>query len=61
MGKAILAVIGLDVQRVTGALQVCIGKRGCVAAAHAMSLVFQDLTTNAVLLVVAINAFNCLN
>ena len=41
VGKAILAVIGPDVQRVTGALQVCTGQQGeCEAAVHAMSLVF---------------------
>ena len=62
VGKAILAVIGPDVQRVTGALQVCTGQHGgCEAAVHAMSLVFQDPTTEAVLLVDATNAFNCLN
>ena len=60
VGKANLAVhvIGPDVQRVTGALQVCTGQQGgCEAAVHAMSLVFQDPTTEAVLLVDAINAF----
>ena len=60
VGKAILAVhvIGPDVQRVTGALQVCTGQQGgCKAAVHAMSLVFQDPTTEAVLLVDANIAF----
>ena len=60
--KSILAVIGPDVQQVTGALQVCTGQQGgCEAAVHAMSLVFQDPNTEAVLLVDATNAFNCLN
>ena len=35
MGKAILAVVSLDVQQVTGALQVCAGRqRVCEAAVH---------------------------
>ena len=57
VGKAILAVIGPDVQQVTGALQVCTGQQGgCAAAVHAVSLVFQDPTTEAVLLVDATSA-----
>lgn len=62
IGKAILAVVGLDVQQVTGALQVCDGQQGgCESAVHAMRLVFQDPNTKAVLLADASNAFNCLN
>ena len=62
IGKAILAVVGQDVQQVTGALQVCAGQQaGCESAVHAMGLVFQDSNTEAVLLADASNAFNCLN
>ena len=44
VGKAILAVIGPDVQQVTGALQVCTGQQGgCEAAVTAMSLVSKTL------------------
>lgn len=60
--KSILAVIDPDVQQMTGALQVCTEQHGgCEASVHAMSLVFQDPNTEAVLLVDATNAFNCLN
>ena len=59
IGKAVLAVTGPHVQEVTGALQVCAGKRrGSEAAVHAMRLVFKDTNTEAVLLVDATNAFN---
>ena len=44
MGKAILAVVSLDVQQVTGALQVCAGRqRVCEAAVHTRVLFFKTL------------------
>ena len=62
IGKAILVAVESDVQQVTGGLQVCAGQKGgCESAVHAMRLVFQDPNTEAVLLVDASNAFNCLN
>ena len=62
IGKAILAVVGGDVQETTGALQLCAGqKSGCEAAVHAMKQIFDDTNTEAVLLVDASNAFNNLN
>ena len=61
IGKAIVVVVGSDVEKVTGALQVCAGQQsGCESAVHAMRLVFQDPNTEAVL-ADASNAFNCLN
>ena len=62
IGKAVLAAAGLQVQEVTGALQVCIGQRGgSEAAVHAMRHIFQDANSEAVLLVDATNTFNSLN
>ena len=46
----------------SGSLQVCAGhESGCEAAIHAMSELFNKPETEAVLLVDATNAFNCLN
>ena len=62
MSKAILCVLGNDIQLAVGALQTCAGhKAGSEAAVHAMSASFKDEDTNAVLLVDATNAFNQLN
>ena len=62
LGKAILAVIGGDIQDTAGALQMCAGQQsGCEAAVHAMRQIFDDPNTHAVLLVDASNAFNNLN
>ena len=45
-----------------GSLQLCAGqKSGCEAAAHAMREIYQEEETDAVLLIDASNAFNCLN
>ena len=62
IGKAILTVTSQDIQQVTGALQLCAGQQaGCEVAIHAMRQVFTQPNTEAVLLVDATNAFNCLN
>ena len=59
IGKAILYVIGQDIQDAAGSSQLCAGQEsGCEAAVHAMCQIFQEKDTEAVL---AINAFNCLN
>ena len=62
IGKAIVAEIKTDVAECAGSLQLCAGqKAGCEAAAHAMRDIFAEEETDAVLLVDATNAFNCLN
>ena len=51
-----------NVQQAAGSLQVCVGQDvGAEAAIHAMSDLFQEDETEAVLLVDAENAFNSIN
>ena len=60
--KAVLSIVKLDVLEVAGSLQLCAGQdAGNEAAVHAMRAIFCDDSTEAVLLVDASNAFNCLN
>ena len=62
IGKAIVAEIKPDIVESCGSLQLCGGqKAGCEAAAHAMSEIFAEEETDAVLLIDATNAFNSLN
>ena len=62
IGKAIIAEIKPELQEAAGCLQLCAGqKSGCEAAAHAMRNIFEEEDTDAVLLIDASNAFNCLN
>ena len=62
VGKAVMKVVGDDVQEVCGATQVCAGlEAGCEAAIHATREMFLDPECEAVLLVDAKNAFNALN
>ena len=62
IAKAILRIVGSDVEEAAGPLQVCAGQDGgCEAAVHAMRSVFQAPETEAVLLVDATNAFNSIN
>lgn len=62
LGKAILKIVRSNVLAVTGALQLCAGQSsGCEAAVHAMQSIYHDSDTEAILLVDATNAFNCLN
>ena len=62
LGKAVLATIGNEIQEAAGAMQVCAGHQaGSEAAIHAMRETFEDLNTEAALLVDASNAFNTLN
>ena len=51
-----------DLQNAVGTIQLCAGQdAGCEAAVHAMERVFADEDTEAMILVDASNAFNCLN
>ena len=60
--KAILRIIGQDIEEAAGPLQVCAGQKGgCEAAVHAMRQIFLSPECEAVLLVDATNAFNSLN
>ena len=62
IAKAILHVIGDDIQLAAGALQTCAGHdAGSEAAIHAMKSIFDDDDTQAALLVDAANAFNLVN
>ena len=62
IGKVIMNVVGSEVLRVTGPLQLCSGhEAGAEAAIHSMRSVFHDKGTDAVLLVDASNPFNNLN
>ena len=57
--KAILHVLGNDIQLAAGALQTCAGQDvGPEAAIHVMRAIFETDDTDAVLLVDARNAFN---
>ena len=61
-GKAVLSIIGKDIQKAAGALQLCAGQpSGIEAAIHAISDFFARDDTDAVLLVDADSAFNQLN
>ena len=58
----VLKVVGRDVEEACGHLQKCSGcPAGLEAAVHVMQEVFQDETTEGLLLVDAKNAFNNLN
>ena len=62
LGKALLRIIGQDIQEVAGPLQLCAGQdSGCEAAVHALCRSFESPDCEAVLLVDASNAFNLLN
>ena len=62
VSKAILSIIGQDIQSTAGSIQLCAGQpAGIDAAIHAMVWIFDDDNTQAILLVDASNAFNNLN
>ena len=62
IAKAILSVVRDDIQEAVGSSQLCAGQiAGVEAAAHAIRDAYKDVETEAVLLVDASNAFNCLN
>ena len=60
--KSILKVVGPDVETACGRIQKCSGlPAGIESAVHAMQQIYEDPSTEAVLLVDATNAFNSLN
>ena len=62
IAKAIMTTLKDDILDMTGTLQLCAGQTaGCEAAIHAVRHMFNDNECEAVLLVDATNAFNCLN
>ena len=62
IGKAVMRIRRHDLQDAVGTIQLCAGQdAGCEAAVHAMEQVFADDDTEAMILVDASNAFNCLN
>ena len=57
-----MRIVKYDLQDAVGTIQLCTGQdAGCEAAVHAMERVFADEDTEAMILVDASNAFNCLN
>ena len=62
IAKAVLSIIGPDIQRAAGPLQLCAGQTcGVEAAIHSMTSIFDDEKSEGFLLVDASNAFNSLN
>ncbi|MDA8002339.1 MAG: reverse transcriptase domain-containing protein, partial [Alphaproteobacteria bacterium] len=62
IGKAILSVISVDIQKVASTYQLCAGQKGgCEAAVHAMRSFFESEENEGLLFVDATNAFNTLN
>ena len=62
IGKAIISTIKPKIMESAGSLQLCAGQQaGCEAAVHAMSMIFAEDETDALLFVDASNAFNSIN
>ena len=62
VGKVIMKYAKADIREAVGPLQLCGGfESGCEAAFHAMSKIYKDDDTEAMLFVDASNAFNQLN
>ena len=62
MGKVIMMVVSNDGLKATGSIQLCAGhEAGAEAAVHAMTALFAEEGTEAVILVDASNAFKNLN
>ena len=61
-GKVVMTVIKTDVEETVGSLQACGGQSGgCEAAIHAMRTIYEEESTDAILLIDAANAFNSVN
>ncbi len=62
IGKSIIYTIKPQIMESAGNLQLCAGQQaGCESAVHAMSHIFAEEETDAMLLVDAANAFNSIN
>ena len=62
ISKAVIRIFRDDIKSVTSPLQLCAGTiSGCEAAIHAIRDLYNNETTEAILLVDATNAFNTLN
>ena len=62
IGKSVMTLLKGSITKAAGPIQACAGHRGGTEAAiHAMKELFQNSETEAVLLVDASNAFNCMN
>ena len=62
IGKCIISILKNDIKEAAGNLQLCAGHRaGGEAAIHAMKDIYEEQSTEAVLLVDATNAFNSIN
>ena len=62
IGKAVMSVTRMDVQKACGPLQLCAGQpAGVESAIHAMRNIFEDEESDGVLLIDADNAFNRVN
>ena len=62
IAKAVLSIVGTDIQQAAGPLQLCAGHTsGVEAAIHSMSTVYADEKSEGILLVDTSNAFNSLN
>ena len=62
MAKTILQIAQADDQKAVGSLQLCAGQdAACEAGIHAVRSIFNDDSSEAVLLVDTMNAFNALN
>ena len=61
IAKAVLRVIGRDIEEAAGPLQVCTGQDGGCEAADVMRDIFKSPESEAVLQVDTTNAFNSLN
>ena len=62
VGKVIMKYAKTDLRQAVGPLQLCAGfESGCEAAMHAMSEIFEEEDTEAMIFVDASNAFNSSN
>ena len=62
IGKIVVWQLKEDIKEAADPLQICAGHpEGAEAAIHAMQTIFNDDTTDAILLIDATSAFNCMN
>ena len=62
IGKIVVWQLKEDIKEAAGPLQTCAGHpTGAEAAIYAMQKIFNDETTDAIILIDASNAFNCMN